>query len=139
MKYYDYSIHFTLKNQSIERIMELFYSYFKNNDIINLNNTYTDINDSIIVLHHCFLPKYQNFKVHDDKENVYKFIDDLNENQIAWNVDYTKKYNENLRDMLEHIKIVEGCSIFIGDITNSSVYNEYIYAKKNKLNIIRIK
>lgn len=139
MKYYDYSIHFTLKNQPIERIAQLFYSYFKNNDIISLNNTYTDINDNIVVLHHCFIPKYQFIEKNGVNSNIYSFFDDLNKNQIAWNADYTKNYNDNIKDMLDHIKIVEGCSIFIGDITNSSAYNEYMYAKKNKLNIIRIR
>jgi len=139
MKKYDVSIHFSIKNQSIELITKKFNDWCdesnslpfdfseRSYEISNFQMRHTEPRS---VLHHCFLPK----RVVLEKglpEDILDFLDMISENIICWQG--TSMDGDSLcwdrRLMLENLKKVNGIAIFIGEITGG-VNDEFEIVKE---------
>ncbi len=119
----DVSIHFSIKEQTIEELNNKFDNYIKKNQD-NLPFDFSEQTSPRSVLHHCFLPE----KIVEQKGFSTQIYDDIlhptSENKVCWfgTSDYGLEWDRRL--MLENIAKLNGISIFIGEI-KEGVKEEY--------------
>ena len=135
----DYSVHFTLKGQTLEQIKEAF-------DILLMTESLVKETDD--VLHHCFLPRIV-VEQRGWTTEVLDFLRQINPfKRICWyrttegDVAYRESEKEEsiLRDrwtMLENLAKLKGTAFFIGAQIDG-VKEEYEIAKSLGLRIIQI-
>lgn len=130
MRKNDFSLHFTLKDQSFPAIRDEFYSWAKDHDFL-----ISQENDPRLVLHHCFLPRAI-IQLKKFSEDVVDFLDGITEDVVCW---YGAA--ENLQDsrtlMLQNLKRVNGIAIFVGEI-KEGVKEEYDLAVNLGVDILHI-
>ena len=140
MKKYDVSIHFTLKNQTIEEVERKFDDWLKSDKYIGqFDFSENDIdNEPRNILHHCFLSK-EKVIVRNIGMEVWDFLDTISEHIVCWSgvgdehmgITWDRIY------MLQNIKKVDGIAVFIGDIIDG-VAEEYAICQDQKIDCIVI-
>lgn len=140
MKKYDVSIHFTLKNQTIEEVERKFDDWLKSDKYIGqFDFSENDIdNEPRNILHHCFLSK-EKVIVRNIGMEVWDFLDAISEHIVCWSgvggehmgITWDRIY------MLQNIKKVDGIAVFIGDIIDG-VAEEYAICQDQKIDCIVI-
>jgi len=122
----DFSLHFTLKGQTLREIFDKMFSGTEL-DIINESDT--------TVLHHCFLPRNEVIEK-GFTTDVVDFLDGQADQIVNW-----KNANESLDLsrllMLQNLKRLNGIAFFIG-VIKDGVLEEYNLAKSIGVRIIHI-
>jgi hypothetical protein len=135
MKKYDISLHFTIKNQTVESVDKKFNEWLESDKYqgqfdfsersYKMDGVQMEYDEPRSVLHHCFLPK----KTLIEKNiplTVWDFLETVSEHIVCW-------YGTTLdgdalvwdrRLMLENIKKTNGVAIFIGNMIEG-VKEEY--------------
>ena len=150
-QYTDFSVHFSLENQTIDEINEKLDKWMGEN---NSNCEYFDLSEPwemerTPVLHHCFQP-YEEFEKSNSNlcYDVYDdFIMSLSEETVCW---YYAAQNMNAQGlqklwgsryaMLRNLQRIGGVAIFIGSLDSKDIASEYEIATKyvKDLNIVVI-
>lgn len=132
----DISVHFTIKDQSIESINEKLDNYFKENQN-SFKFDFSEPTNPRSILHHCFLPE----KIVKEKgfdESIYQdILHPFSEHKVCWygTSDYGLIWDRRL--MLENIKKLNGLAVFIGKI-DEGVKVEYDLAVELDVEILLI-
>lgn len=139
---FDFSIHFTLKGQTIDEVNELFDWWLKKQaedkdsktgEVLFGSVDFKEIGRTNI--HHCFM----NPTILNQKRiplTVYDFIGEISRHTVCWN-DPSKPLTENRRAMLVNLKRLDGVAIFIGKIEDG-VLEELQIAQSLNIQIIEI-
>lgn len=138
-KKYDFSLHFSTKLQSIEKIDKKFNDWMKSVDYKIIDCSEREEGELRTVLHHCFIPYEIALisKKYDIIKETLDFLDTISEDQVRWFLsDETLGMSRLL--MLQNLKRLNGVAIFIGDIIDG-VNEEYQLAKELNIEIINIK
>lgn len=131
-KYFDFSIHFTLKEQSLDSIKEKLRKWYcENVGTIDLTSK-----DRQTVMHHCFLPREIVI------ENAYStslvdMLDTITKTQVRWYNAGIEGLTESRWRMFENLKRVGGVAIFIGDI-KEGVKEELEIANEKCIPVIHV-
>jgi len=124
----DYTIHFTIKEQSLDVIKEKLNNFLKENK----DNLVFDENT---VLHHCFLPR-EVVKEKGFSTDLVDFLDTICPNQVRWfGVAPTLEKSRLL--MLNNLNGMDGSAIFVGEI-KEGVKEELDLAMDCGVDIIQI-
>lgn len=105
----DFSIHFTIKEQSIEQIEAALKQWNKQTGF--LVSMYDAGNP---VLHHCFLPR-EIIKQKGFSESVVDFLDSIEVSTVRW-FSTTPNIKTSRELMIQNLDRVKGVALFIGEI-----------------------
>lgn len=126
MKAHDFSLHFTIKGQSVEEIKQAFA------DFVVDQHFYPNVG----IMHHCFLPR----KIVTEKgfpTELVDFLDEVTPRNVCWNDGITDIHDHRL-SMIQHMTATNGLAIFIGEI-KEGVAEELDLCHKWGLQTIKIK
>lgn len=135
--YYDVSIHFTIKDQSIESISQKLNRFIDDN-AKQLQFDFSYRTEPRTVLHHCFLPEKIVVEKGFSNEIYEAILEPLAEDKICWHgvsgdlgLVWDRQY------MLENIKKLNGLALFIGDI-KEGVKDEFDICQELGIHVIKI-
>lgn len=124
-KYKDFTLHFTIKDQSLEDLKKKFYEFdartLEADEVL-----VTESDEEELVLHHCFLPP----AIVSEKglpTEVLDFLDTVCNEQVRW-YQATDSLDFSRVMMLRNLKRLGGVAIFLGEI-KEGVVQEYELAK----------
>lgn len=123
----NYTIHFTIKDQSLEEIKEKLKKYLDE----------LPFQERALAFHHCFMPR----KLVEEKGFSTDLVDVLDElcvpDQVRW-YNTTDSITESRRLMLNNIaQIPRGQALFVGEI-KEGVKEEYDLAKRLNIDCVLI-
>jgi len=122
MKKFDFSVHFTIKDQSLDDINKKLDDWLVNNKSI-MDLSERDINEPRIVLHHCFLPREIVVEKGFDTKLIDS-LDELSEDQVRWFNCGEGGLGMSRLLMLQNLKRLSGVALFIGEL-KEGVKEEY--------------
>lgn len=134
-KQLDFSIHFTIKGQSVEEIFNKIKTFQKENpDALDLN--YRPGDGVVPVLHHCFMRK-ADVQSRGFDTTLCDKLAELSQYSICWNGVSQNNLEEDRALMLRNLKKVGGTAVFVGNIIEG-VQDEYNLALFTGCKILRI-
>lgn len=126
------SLHFTIKDQSIEKVKSLLNEFLK----LPENADVTGINIENSHLNHCFLPEHI-VKEKGFSNEIYDDILNNFDDKTCWFGQSGICIDEDRHLMLTKLKESNGTAIFVGDI-KEGVHLENVLVKTMGINIIEL-
>lgn len=133
----DVSIHFTIKNQSIESINDKLDNYFSRTKTEDFAFNFSEPTEPRSILHHCFLPEKKVIEKGLSTEIYDSILHSISEDKVCWfgTSDYGLEWDRRL--MLENLKKINGIAVFVGEIIEG-VKDEFDLANGLELDILLI-
>lgn len=132
-QYQDITIHFSIKDQDIFKII------YDLKDCIESDDGPENGGDLIknnAIIHHCHMRK-QDVISKGFSTELYDQLDSIKLKKVCWNGSTNDGLNVDRILMLDNLKKVNGIAIFIGEIKDG-VKEEYDYCISNDINVTTI-
>lgn len=124
----DISIHFTLKDQSIEDLKALFYES-------PMAEQLSREQSPALAVHHCFLTR-EEVKSKGFATDIHDFLDEISDVEVNWSKTGAD-LNTSRMNMLINLGKLDGLAIFIGEIRDG-VETEYAMAQQAGVTLCHI-
>lgn len=126
----DFSIHFTIKDQPLKRINELY------EKMVATFDRAPNVLNPLVIMHHCFLPEW----IVAEKQlptDLIEFLDSITRHQVRW-FQTSKHLHEARALMMMNLQRLGGTAIFLGEIRDG-VESEYSIAKSLGIEIFSVR
>lgn len=132
----DVSIHFTIKDQTVEELNNKLVKYIdENNEYLNFD--FSERTEPRSVLHHCFLPEKMVIEKGFSTDIYEDILHPTSEYKICWFGVSGCGLELDRKLMLENLAKLNGLSIFVGEIKDG-VLEEFKLVKELGIEYIHI-